>query len=109
MGEPLFLLQIVENDAQRKVVSMPAGGALETELIDACVVGVRDSLRDTLVSKCVTAIMSRKVGMFRTRAQVEKAVQEELQILLPLEVTRGIRTGFKQVLTDLKNQTRFVV
>ena len=109
MGEPLFLLQIVENTPHRTVVSMPAGGALETELIDACVTGVRDSLRDTLVPKCVGAIMSRKVGVFRTKATVEKAVQEELQTLLPLEITRGIRVGFKKVLTDLKDQTRFVV
>ena len=109
MGEPLFLLQIVENDSNRKVVSMPAGGALETELVDLCAQTVRDSLKDVLVPRCIEAIMSRKVGMFRTKAQVEQAVREELQTIVPFEVSKGIREGLKKVLWDMKTQTKFVV
>lgn len=56
---PLFRLQIV--DANDQVVVSPfAAGRLEIDLIDAC----------------VRNVVARGVGMFRTEAQVEKAIRE---------------------------------
>lgn len=54
---PKFLLQIV--DAQRRhVVTLPAGGDLERDLIQAC----------------TDAIVAKGVGVFRTEAQVRTAI-----------------------------------
>lgn len=58
MGEPLFLLQIV--DRQGAVVRLPGGGRLERDLVDAC----------------TRVIVSKGVGVFRTEAHVREAIRE---------------------------------
>lgn len=60
MGSPLFLLQIVEAGGNRVVASVPGGGTLEVDLIDAC----------------ARAIVARGVGVFRTTAHVEKDIRD---------------------------------
>lgn len=72
---PVFLLAIVKPDGSQ--VTLPGGGPLERELIESC----------------VRAIVSRGVGVFRTEAQVERAV----------------RAGIEDVVTGLKQETRAVV
>jgi hypothetical protein len=59
-GYPGFLLQIVRQDGS--VVRIPAGGALEGDLIDLC----------------VHYICAKPVGLFHTAAQVEIAVRQGL-------------------------------
>lgn len=58
MGEPVFLLQIV--DRQGSVVRLPGGGVLERDLIDAC----------------TRAIVARGVGVLRTEAHVRQAITD---------------------------------
>lgn len=72
----LFWLQIV--DVNGKVVTLPdAGGKLERDLIAAC----------------TNAIVSKGVGVFKTEAQVRKAIED----------------GITETFTDLKLKTEQVV
>lgn len=61
MGDPIFMLQIV--DRRGRVVVMPGGGPLERDLIEAC----------------VRKVSERKVGLFKTQSQVEQAVREAVE------------------------------
>jgi hypothetical protein len=63
MGAPVFLLQIVENDSQRKIAQIPGGGPLEADLIELC----------------VTSIMARGVGVLRGEAHVEQDIRIGMQ------------------------------
>ncbi len=56
----LFLLQIVHTAEPHKVVRLPAGGALERDLI----------------ADCTKAIVKRGVGVFRTEAHVMQAIAD---------------------------------
>lgn len=58
MGDPLFLLQIV--DQQGRVVRLPGGGALERDLIAAC----------------TESIVARGVGFGRSEAHVRQAIRD---------------------------------
>lgn len=55
---PIFFLQIAYPDG--RVVQLPAGGALERDLIDVC----------------TRAIVKRGVGVFKTEAQVTQAIRD---------------------------------
>lgn len=74
MAQPLFLLQIVHNDTGYLVARLPGGGPLERDLIQIC--------KD--------AILSKGVGVFRTEAQVARAVEEGIREAL-LSVKRDAR------------------
>lgn len=58
---PSFFLQIVDKDGH--IVTMPGGGRLEANLIEAC----------------TAAIVSKGVGFFKTEAQVKLAISKGLQ------------------------------
>ena len=73
----LFLLQIVDVRTG-DVVQLPAGGALERDLIQSC----------------TDAIVARGVGLFRTEAQVRQAIQDgmtEAILALKLETREVVR------------------
>lgn len=55
---PIFYLQIAYPDG--RVAQLPAGGALERDLIE----------------DCTKAIVKRGVGVFKTEAQVTQAIRE---------------------------------
>lgn len=70
----LFWLQIV--DAQGKVVTLPGGGKLERDLIEAC----------------TERIVTKGVGLFRTEAQVRQAIREGIA-----DAMRDLKLETKQV------------
>jgi hypothetical protein len=59
MSTPLFYLQIA-NVTTGDVVTLPGGGKLEADLIEAC----------------TTEALKRGVGFFRTEAHVREAIKE---------------------------------
>ena len=59
---PRFLLQIVDADAPHAVVRLPAGGALERDLVEAC----------------TAAIVAKGVGVLKTEAHVREAIRSGL-------------------------------
>lgn len=135
MGEPIFKLQIV--DTQGVVVQLPAGGALEADLIERCTsaiaarglgsaelaisLALQQGVADT-IDQCVAAIVTRGVGVGRTEAHVAQAIRDGLRDVLSVDIfakrqlswtspdaTKAIRLGLKDAFTDLKAQTRAVV
>ena len=73
----LYLLQIVEVRPPHAVVRIPAGGPLERDLVQIC----------------TDAIVAKGVGLFRTEAQVRKAIQ----------------SGMTEAISTLKRDSRFLV
>ena len=107
MPGPPFLLQIV--DAEGVVVKLPAGGALEADLLATCVdtilahgattpeASCQAALKSGLaaaVDHCVDTIVARGVGFWRTEAHVaadiraglHEALREELLVQLRLKL-----------------------
>ena len=78
MGQPLFLLRIVDVNDPETVVTLPAGGSLERELITVC----------------TEAVVKRGVGLFRTEARVKQAIADGL--------TEAIRTLKRQTKYAIK-------
>lgn len=74
---PRFLLQIAEGEAPFAVARFPAGGALERDFVAAC----------------TEAIVRRRVGFFRTEAQVKQAISD----------------GITAAILDLKEDTRVLL
>jgi hypothetical protein len=109
---PSFLLQIVHADS-KTVVTLPGGGALERDLIAVCteaILAERTGLERELVEACTAAITAHKwgVGLFRTRAQVERAIAAGLQATLTPpddKLREHIADGITAAIRDLKFAT----
>ena len=110
MPQPSFLLQIVHADTGR-VVTLPAGGALERDLIAACTAAIlaeRDGLARDVVDACVAAILAKGVGFFRSSTHVEADVRAGLAETLqpPDDTLRDhIASGIRQAILNLKLAT----
>ena len=124
MGAPVFFLQIV--DGQGKVVQLPAGGALERELVQTLAKAVvAETSADFLGSAAVrqrffdafaALIKERSIGLFVPQRQVLAAVEEAMaQTLtrfmaqLHADVTPAVELAITRVVADLKRGTLGVV
>jgi tRNA G26 N,N-dimethylase Trm1 len=86
MAEPVFLLQIVDRDGQ--VVRLAAGGKLELDLVETIVspaiahaIGELWSgpeARQRFLDAISERLAEKPIGVFRTKAQVLRAVHEAL-------------------------------
>lgn len=99
MGAPVLLLQIV--DLEGRVIQLPGGGALETDLVQscaesilslgaveveaACTAALRAGLT-TAIDQCTNAITSRGIGVLRTEAHVQQAIRDGLQEVLAADL-----------------------
>jgi hypothetical protein len=77
-------LQMIFDDGQ--VVQFAAGGPVEVELQNLVTQKQTDAI--------VAAIMSQPVGFFRTKAQVQRAVQEG--------VASGLKDGVAEAILEFK-------
>jgi len=124
MADPVFFLQIVDRDGH--VVRLPAGGQLEVDLVEELVSGaVEHSVADFLGGSAVRRqffeaaskrIAAKPIGVFRTKAQVLKAVEEGLAetftgflAQLAEDVTPTLTQAFQETIRKLKRATRSAV
>ena len=120
MGEPVFFLQIADRDG--RVIHIPAGGALELDLVKTLVSHAvedflgRPALRHQFLKAIKTRISEKSIGVFRTKAQVLRAVEEGLaettaQFLADLEtdVEPRLTDVLQQAVRELKRRTRGAV
>ena len=119
MGEPLFLLQIVDAE-DGTVIRLPAGGTLELNLVTALATAfITRSVRldRDVIASAQSAIVKRGVGLFRTEAHVRTAIEEGMREVLglvqagavPIEEKAAIEASVRDVLSVLKKQTRGAV
>ena len=141
MSVPLFKLQIVDHEGV--VVKLPGGGQLEADLVTMCVDGILTAGAAEIeaacattfahgfsagLDRCVAAITARRIGLWRTEAQVQQAVRDGLRealgetLLLRVQIRQRIdgswgstdvrdvvTRGLKAAVQRLKDQTRAVV
>lgn len=124
MGQPVFFLQIA--DERGAVVHLPAGGALERDLVqtftDAVVqqgvqqfLGGRE-LQQRFLREATEAICAKGVGFWRTeshvRADIEAGLSETLTrflMLIDADVRPLMRQGITQAVAQVKRQARSAV
>lgn len=121
MGQPVFFLQIA--DERGAVVRLPAGGALEEDLVLAfthAVVqqGVQDflggpELQRRFVEAATGAIVARGVGLWRTTAHVTADIEAGLQQVLTeflmqidTDVRPLLREGISRAIAEFKRRAR---
>ena len=124
MGAPVFFLQIV--DAHGQVVTLPAGGALERDLVETIAKAVvaetsadflgSAAIRQRFFDAFAALITQRSVGVFVPQRQVLAAVEEAMaQTLtrfmaqLNADVTPAVERAIVRVIADLKRGTRGLV
>lgn len=118
MSDPVFLLQIA--DGNGAVAQLPAGGALEVDLIaifraaiseDLAKVGVTHQQQ---IDRLTEAIIAKGVGFFRTEAHVEQDIREALSEVVTsvdsgLHIDAAIGRAIHRAILSLKEQSRFAL
>ena len=123
MADPVFFLQIVDRDGH--VVRLPAGGQLEVDLVEELVSGAVEhsvavlggsAVRRQFFEAASKRIAAKPIGVFRTKAQVLKAVEEGLAetftgflAQLAEDVTPTLTQAFQETIRKLKRATRSAV
>lgn len=116
----MFKLQIVSAEDDREpadVVQMPGGGPLEVDFVDAATAAaVRHQAHplDQLAFKqsLEEAIVRQGVGVFRTEAQVRRAIQQGLSEALQYQertIRESIARGLDEAIRALKERTRALI
>src|ERR1044072_2752476 len=107
---PSFLLQIVHTDSGQ-VVTLPAGGALERDLIEDCtneILAERNGFQQTVVDACVAAIVAKGVGWFRSSTHVAEDIRAGLlETLQPPDdkLRAHVRDGIRYAILKQKLAT----
>lgn len=126
----MFVLQIVAIDDPETVVTIPGGGALETDLIAAVTAGVCQRTRgkvfapdglqaEHFLQVCEDTIAARGVGLFCTEQHVRRDIRAGLVEILSrepgwvskadLEIEAVVRDAVTEVVHALKAQTKAII
>jgi hypothetical protein len=116
----VFKLQIVRAEdtaIPAAVVTLPGGGALETDLVqDAAEAALRHQVgpldRATVRAQLEDAIVAQGVGIFRTEAQVRQAIRTGLDTVLTMQeqtLHDSLVHGLTSAVAALKAKTKKVI
>jgi len=118
LNKPLFLLQIVENDASvdYPVARFHAGGPLESDLIDQVTRAVLAKIATNeaaLYEQAVGSIMAKATGFgpsanAKHESDVRAALAETMESRMAV-YHKAIMDGTAEAIHNLKAQTRFNV
>lgn len=116
LPNPVFLLQIVENEPRHLVARLPAGGELESDLIEQITRAVLARLSTVdadFHEQTVGGIMAKAVGFGPSaNAKHESDVRAALKETAPdrmVYYNRAIQDGVKEAIMNLKTQTKFLI
>lgn len=118
MPKPHLFLQIVDENGS--VARLPAGGALEEELIHHFKTAIVEELAKvgvshaTQVNALADPILKKGVGFFKTQKKVEKAIRTGLLEVVSsttagLSVDQAIADAIEGAILALKTKTIYVI